>query len=492
MPSQLFSSPLAPSSPDTALPPDDCMHVRAVPWVAGPSPALWSPDPHGPTSPLLTDSTPLPVAQDVESERAFVARLHTYGTIAVARSLLFIIGLFALVAVAAQAIGLHEDFKTKAGLARLTSTWVIVTLGCSLPWLLMYCLKVLTVGALSSRALFTLPREPPSGDAQRTEDPHWRDAIRLWQHDLEQFERRSERHAQHVTFYGILCTLVLSAASVLVMARMNAGAGASLGGVGAVGVAVGAAASTGFLIDVGRILVRAANRDASPRMFAWATRRFLLVIVGTSLLSCLILLGKQGAELPGVETSWLLIGAGMAFLGDRAAMAVGDRVASVLGVPPRRRTDDSDLSQLDGIADDEIARLAEEGIASLHALAFASTPTLFLSTHYPLQQICDWQDQCLLLLRLGPAKAALCREQLLLRGATDAQRLARDFLSGKLSPNDKEDVLRMFGLSSELQANIALQKLADDPLPMRINIYRQAAPESTPVDEQEKKRRGRR
>jgi hypothetical protein len=166
----------------------------------------------------------------------------------------------------------------------------------------------------------------------------------------------------------------------------------------------------------------------------------------------------------------------MAFLGDRAAMSVGERVASVLGIGAAPRPDNRSLLQIDGITEDEAARLAEEGLATPHALAFASTLTLFLSTPFTLQQICDWQDQCLLLVRFTPVKVTLCREQLLWRGLTDAQRAAREFIAGRMSASEAEDITRILGLSGEAKQSAMLRSLAQDPIAERLDLYRRMSP----------------
>ena len=65
---------------------------------------------------------------------------------------------------------------------------------------------------------------------------------------------------------------------------------------------------------------------------------------------------------------------------------------------------------------EDYARLIEEGVDSVHALAFFPTPRLFFNTRYSLQCICDWQDQALLLTYFGAARAQLFRERLGIRG----------------------------------------------------------------------------
>lgn len=63
-------------------------------------------------------------------------------------------------------------------------------------------------------------------------------------------------------------------------------------------------------------------------------------------------------------------------------------------------------------------------IASIQTLAVASTGALYFAAPYTLQRLCDWQDAALLSAYVGEAKPQMCRERLMVRGATDLQRKA--------------------------------------------------------------------
>ena len=408
--------------------------------------------------------------------RVTFAQIRAYGSSLAARIALLAIALVLLAGVYAQSLSgaLRAGSVVQRGFGA-----AVITLGCALPSVLMYCMKVLVVGSLNARVRFRLPlpAERPAGadaeDARRLDD-----ARRLWHHEVGQFDQRSSRLSQHVHFYGFFCTVALSVAALLIMGHAAGGADPARGGVA---VAAAAAAVVAFVTDVSRMVVRAANRDASARMFAWASKRFLLIVLSAVLLGTLVLLGKAEVPLPGGNASWLLLGAGLAFLGDRASQLVGECVAGALGAPPARRGEAGDLARIDGLSEEDVARLAEEGIASVHALAFHATPKLFLATPFTLQQLCDWQDQALLIVRLGIGRAALCRDHLALRGATDAQRLARDYLADRLTPEEKSDLGKVLGLSSTVQASALMRRLAEDPVTARLEIFRRAVPELDPA-----------
>lgn len=173
---------------------------------------------------------------------------------------------------------------------------------------------------------------------------------------------------------------------------------------------------------------------------------------------------------------WLLLGAGMAFLGDQAAAAVSNKVADFFKLPRPTAHPDDGLARIEGMTMLNAQRLSEEGITNAHGLAFCSTPKLFLSTPYTLLELCDWQDQALLQVRLGPVRAAVCREQLMVRGATELMALGRDFMSGKLSKEKKDDLVKLLGLASEVQLHTLMHQAAADVVATRLVIFREAVP----------------
>jgi hypothetical protein len=120
----------------------------------------------------------------------------------------------------------------------------------------------------------------------------------------------------------------------------------------------------------------------------------------------------------------LLIGVAVALIGERMLRVVTNRAASLLGLEGFATPTAGDLNAVDGLSDEDAARLAEERIDSVHALAFTPTARIFFNTVYGLPRICDWQDQALLIERVGRTNALLLREQFFIRGAISARRLA--------------------------------------------------------------------
>lgn len=359
----------------------------------------------------------------------------------------------------------------------------LIMLGCALPGILMVTVKLLVTGSLHSRQRVRLRSPgapvPPAGARAAPED----EALAFWNRELEQLGERTSRLARHMRIYSFLATTILSVCAVLVlMPRDSLAAGGSVRGVA---LSTGAAALVTFVLDTGRMVVRAARRDASVRMFASATQRFLLIVTATVLFSFLALLGDIEWTRGDRTMTWLFLGAAMAFLGDRAALAVGDKVADFLKLPGVAAGRDGSLGRIEGVTAEDAARLSEEGISDVHALAFSSTPKLFLSTPYTLTALCDWQDQALLHVRLGPARAAICREQLLVRGATELMQLARDFVGGKLSKEKRDDLVKLLGLPSEVQLHTVMHQAAADPVAARLAALRTAVPLTLDDEEME-------
>jgi hypothetical protein len=115
----------------------------------------------------------------------------------------------------------------------------------------------------------------------------------------------------------------------------------------------------------------------------------------------------------------------------------------------------------------------------------ASTGALYFATPYTLQRLCDWQDAALLVAYVGEAKAQMCREKLMVRGATDLQRKS-EFLVAKsdadatpeqLAEREKafEIIRSSLGFISIEQAREALHPMAHDETIRRLRIYRRGS-----------------
>ena len=95
---------------------------------------------------------------------------------------------------------------------------------------------------------------------------------------------------------------------------------------------------------------------------------------------------------------------------------------------------------------------------------------------------CDWQDQALLITYVGLAKAQMCREKLMVRGAIDLQRKAEFLMCASTHPTaeDQEaqsrdktfEIIRSsLGFISVEQARESLFPMANDEVIRRLRIY---------------------
>ncbi|MFO0756665.1 MAG: hypothetical protein U0359_09250 [Byssovorax sp.] len=356
----------------------------------------------------------------------------------------------------------------------------------ALPLLLTLCLSRMVTHALDARVEYGRTATFEAHPGRRRGADAWivRSARRLWHHEAEQVTHASTRMREHAAFYGFVASAALSIVTMLLIAPAVAQTLDNPGHDGRyrvpIALAVGSAVAIAFLRDTGRMLVRAAHRDSSTPMFAWATRRLLLLISSTLLLCCMAFFSKDLEGLIKGATGWVLLGAAMAILGDRAVDAVDNRAARLLGVAPQRTRDEDDLRQIEGLGEDDRLRLAEEGVDSVHTLAFQWTPKLFFSTPYALHRICDWQDQCLLLVRLGPSRARMFREQLGIRGAIDASHAIEDILALPEGDEDAGDLMRMLGFPGDTQGRVALERIACDEGIARLEVFQRAIPGKKP------------
>lgn len=405
-----------------------------------------------------------------ESLRSFIIQLVLHG-----------LGLLTVLGVYIRAVGATYGIGAKLSSFERLLFAAGVALIPALPLLLTLCLSRMVTHSLDARVEYGRSASFESRPSRRGADDTWivRSARRLWNHEADQVAHASTRLREHAAFYGFTASVALSFVAILLVAPAFA---QRLDDPGAgryripIALAVGAAVTTTFVREMGRMLVRAANRDSSSPMFAWATKRLLLVISGTLLLCCLAFFTKDLETLIKGTPGWLILGAGMAVLGERAVDAVDNRAARLLGVAQRRPKDEDDLRRIDGLGEDDLLRLAEEGVDSVHTLAFQWTPKLFFSTPYALQRICDWQDQCLLLVRLGPSRARLFREQLGVRGAIDARHMIDEMLALPEGDEKAQDMMRLLAFPADAQGRAALQRIADDECIARLEVFRRAIP----------------
>ena len=228
-------------------------------------------------------------------------------------------------------------------------------------------------------------------------------------------------------------------------------------------------ATTSFLLSMGRILVRVASNDATTRTFANAARSYGLCVVSAAMLACLTL--SDTAE----RTAQMSIAMGIAvgLLGDRAFLAVSNRAAAMLGAEAEVVESGVGLRMIEGVTGEDLQRLQEENISSVHALAFAPVPRLFFNSSLNLRRICDWQDQALLQVYLGESRAKALREHFQIRGAVDAQRLASSLVD--LPPEAWQQLLASMSLPSETHLRQLFARLEHDPRIDELRAYRSAS-----------------
>jgi cytochrome bd-type quinol oxidase subunit 2 len=238
-----------------------------------------------------------------------------------------------------------------------------------------------------------------------------------WEYEREIMEGSIHRMGRHAGILGFLASCILTSCTVLLFTQDDY-----------IALAVGTAATISFTLHLGQIFFRSASNDATARMMARASRTLLIVSICALFFGALFLETEpQEAGDPNPlrgQTGALLIGVSVAILGERMLRVVTNRAASLLGIEGYAVPQSDDLNVIDGLSEEDAARLGEERIDSVHALAFTPTARIFFNTVYGLPRICDWQDQALLIERVGRTNALLLREQFFIRGAIAARRLA--------------------------------------------------------------------
>ncbi len=343
---------------------------------------------------------------------------------------------------------------------------------------------------------------------------------KLWLIEARHALQAQHRMMQHACLYGFAASAIFAWAVVANSDTLLACQ------TRMIAIAAGSATLTSFSLSFGRLTVRASTRDTSARMFAYALRALILSVLSAVLLVALLwhqaVTGAAPAEagqaladsavlaqqpLKG-PTSYMLLGMLVALIGEGVLSQITSRAAAAfnLQVAQRSSNGSAELLAIDGMTEQDILRLSEEGIDSIHALAMASTGALYFATPYTLQRLCDWQDAALLVAYVGQAKAQMCQEKLMVRGATDLQRKAEFLISeatpspadaqasppdaqasppdaqasppdAQASDNEKafEIIRSSLGFISLEHAREALHPIANDETIRRLRIYRRGS-----------------
>ncbi|HEU4536604.1 MAG TPA: hypothetical protein VFS00_20910, partial [Polyangiaceae bacterium] len=235
---------------------------------------------------------------------------------------------------------------------------------CALPSLFSYSLIASGQRSLDTRLAFDVPAGPGSS-GEGSWGAAFTEARLRWRHEKVHVASARRRTEQNGRLYGFLVSLSLCLCA-MVAARSALFGAAPTTPAERVALAVATALFITFARDVGRMAVRVANRDASSRMLAWNIKRLLMTVVGTLLLSGFAFAGALPDTLQG-PAGWLLMGGAMALFADQVMEAVGDRFAAVFGVKRPPPVDAESLRRLDGLGEDDLERLGEEGVDSIHA-----------------------------------------------------------------------------------------------------------------------------
>jgi hypothetical protein len=249
----------------------------------------------------------------------------------------------------------------------------------------------------------------------------------LWDYEKGRIMSLRGRLGLQALLFGDIATLALMCCALLAMSgpRTTDSTTAKL--------ACSIAAATGavFLANVARIMLRVSGGDVTTRTFSWAIRSVILVIIAD--IGLYVLLDGEASTVMSSVPRALVLGLFVGATGDHALQFLLDKASKAFGTRAVAAHQASPLLGIEGIADVHVDRLEEEGIVSIHDLAFVPTARLFFSTAYSLQQICNWQDRALLQVYVGKQAAEALAEQMHIRGAIDLRAFAHDVVFGDRS-----------------------------------------------------------
>ncbi len=257
---------------------------------------------------------------------------------------------------------------------------------------------------------------------------------------------------------------------------------------------IGIAALVSFLRSATVFVKRTALNDMSARAVASSTVELLDAMVAAAALWTFVRFQSIQPLAQDNPGSLIVVGLAAALFGDRVMDFIGDKLRQLLGLAKRIVDGSSaDLNGIDGVSESDSHRLAEEGIYTVHHLAFFPTARLFHCTQYSLAAICDWQDQALLIAYVGKARAEVFRQALLVRGATDAQGLlvkrlrehgnASPTAGAASQPSASQKLASLLGFPDEQQARLALEDLATSTVVWRVAFYQSAVEPEVPEPE---------
>lgn len=301
-------------------------------------------------------------------------------------------------------------------------------------------------------------------------------ALRTWSYERDRYRRSVTRTEFYAVAFGVITSLLL--AGLALIGHFEESPDLAL-----IGVSVATAIVAAFLVAYVGSMVRTSSHDISARAFAWATRSVVLVAAATAGLAVIISPREGEAPLLGLKGA-LLLGLFTGVTGYHAIDTFLGKANELLGIKKGVERRESPLEAIEGILPEHVARLEEEGLVSVHDFAFAPTPRLFFSLPYGLQAICEWQDEALLLAKLGIDRVRDLFRAFGIRGAVAFRRLAEEELRKLAGGHDggaaaghetaRQVLVRVLRLESEESLEPFLLAFAADASVERLEAYERA------------------
>lgn len=310
------------------------------------------------------------------------------------------------------------------------------------------------------------PREHIADDAVRWE-AIWTAIKKSWDYERARILQSHKRRRLHALIFGALATLGLTCSVLALLGSSWAGDEATV----LLSYSAIAAIATAFLTNLARAMLRICGGDATSRTLAWATRSLALVIIAD--IGLFVILDHEMSHEMREIPAAMLLGAFVGSIGDHAIQFLLDKGAKRLGTGKAAVKTDSPLLAIEGMTEEHVERLEEEGILSIHDLAFAPTARLFFATPYCLQQICDWQDRALLLVYVGKRSAEALAQKVQIRGAIDLRAFTHDISVLGSDPKVariRESLRKALDLD-EGGFSALLDSMMHDEVTMRIRYY---------------------
>lgn len=311
----------------------------------------------------------------------------------------------------------------------------------------------------------------------RDTEPHLGEAVqKSWAYERDRYGCALSRAQFYAIVFGVVATLFLACSMLLLRWGASNDKKASV-----LALSIVAATVTAFLIGFVKMAVRLSGYDLSARAFSWSTRSVALSVVAD--------VGLLLALPINDDWSGILLGILTGIAGEHAMTLLLEKAPKALGLAPALQPrGPSPLLFIDGIMAEHVDRLEEEGVLSIHDLALVPTARLFFNTPYGLQMICDWQDQALLLVRVGLDRATDLLNQMGIRGAIALRATAQHLIgpgpaytkaifdTGNAydDPRIRDALQRALKFDKETPLDPMLTAIRDDEATLRVLVHWQS------------------